>query len=175
MIAFGAFQLAALECDLRSTCLQTLAARPSHALADLLVHQLLPTMSPGPAQHGLLARCAIPVRHDHRVCRALPQDVVPLLPTGNDLSLIPFRWFASALAAVVVFAAVAIARLVEFVATLVTLPVDAHADRLVDAEDVAFHLVPGMGVHLETEPFGELPGTLGVELGPEHSFSLKAS
>lgn len=75
----------------------------------------------------------------------------------------------------IVFANIAVAGLGEFVTALMTLSVDPHADWFVDTENVAFHLIPGIGVHFEAIAFGEVPGAFAIYLGPRDSFSLKAS
>lgn len=175
MIALGTFQLAAEEVDLHPICVEALAARPSHTLANLLVHQLLTSLPSGPAKYGLLSSFRFPVRSDHSVYRMGPLNIVPPLPTGDGLSLVPFRWVATALTANIVFAIIAVAGLGDFVTALMTLSVDPHADWFVDTEDVAFHLIPGIGVHFEAIAFGEVPGAFAIYLGPRDSFSLKAS
>lgn len=71
------------------------------------------------------------------------------------------------------FAAVALARLVESVTALVTTSVDTHANWPVDTKDMAVHLVPGVRVHVEAEAFCELLGSLAVYLCPRNALSFE--
>lgn len=70
-------------------------------------------------------------------------------------------------------AAVALARLVQSVTTLVTTSVYTHTDWSVDAEDMAVHLVPGVRVHIEAETFCKLLSSLAVNLCPRNAFSFE--
>lgn len=79
----------------------------------------------------------------------------------------------SALTASTVFAAVALAGLVQSVTALVTSSVYTHTDWSVDTKDMAVHLVPGMRVHVKTEAFCKLLSSLAVYLCPGNAFPFE--
>lgn len=56
---------------------------------------------------------------------------------------------------------------------LVTTSVYTHTDWSVDTKDMAIHLVPSVGVHVETEAFCKLLSSLAVYLCPRYAFSLE--
>lgn len=185
MVTLGTPQLAPLERDLGPSILKAPAARPPHALAHLLVHKLLPARPPRLAQHdrlllphplpgaGGMHSLAVPVRRNHGIGRALPYDSLTRLPARQLLGFIAPRRQPGAPPAGLVPTAVAGAGLVDLAAALVALPVDAHAHRLLHADHVAFGLVPGLRVHLEAVALREVPGALGVELGPGDPFPFE--
>lgn len=79
----------------------------------------------------------------------------------------------SALTASTVFAAVALAGLVQSMTALVTGSVYTHTDWSVDTKDMAVHLVPSMRVHIKTKAFCKLLGSLAVYLCPRDAFSFE--
>lgn len=67
----------------------------------------------------------------------------------------------------------ALASFTEVAVALVTLSVDAHACRFVDAENMSFHLVALTRVHLEqTQGFGELLKAVIVDLRSRYLLSF---
>lgn len=173
MVALWTAQLPTLEGSLQSIEFEALATGPPDALPDLLVHQFLTTRFPRPPENDPLAGVEVPVRHDHCICRAFSQDLVPSLSTGQLLCLRSLGRVVTALAASAVVAAVTLARLVQSVTALVTASVNTHTDWSVDTKDMAVHLVPGMRIHVEAKAFCKLLGSLTVYLCPGNAFSFE--
>lgn len=173
MVALWTAQLPTLKGSLQPIEFEALTTGPPDALADLLVHQFLPTRLPGSPENDPLAGIKVPVRHNHCVCRAFTQDLVPVLSAGQLLCFRTLGRVVTALAASAVLAAVALARWVESVTALVTTAVYTHTNWSVDTQDMAVHLVPGMGIHVETEAFCKLLSSLVVYLCPGYAFSFE--
>lgn len=144
MITSRTLPLAAGKQHRRSIGLQTLATRPPHPLANLLINQLLPARLPRPPQHDLLPRVQVPIRHDDGILLVLHEHRGPSLPRRDLLGLGPLLRVALALLAEVVPALGALLGGAEEYVALVALAVHAHADRLLDAQHVALkRVVPG--------------------------------
>lgn len=173
MVALWTAQLPALEGSLQSVEFEALTTGPPDALPNLLVHQFLTTRLPRPPEHDFLGGVEVPVRYNHRICRAFSQNLVSVLSTGKLLRLRSLGRVVTALVANGVFAAVALARLVQSVTTLMTTSVYTHTDWSVDAKDMAVHLVPGVRVHIEAKTFCKLLGSLTVYLCPGNAFSFE--
>lgn len=151
MVALWTAQLPTLEGSLQSIDFEALTTGPPDALPNLLVNQFLTTWFSRPSQHDLVVGVEVPVRYNHCICRAFSENLVLLLSTGQLLCLRSLGRVISALAASNVFAAVALAGLVQSVTALVTTSVYTHTDWSVDTKDMAVHLVPGMRIHVKAE------------------------
>jgi len=136
-----------------------LATIPPNPLARLLMHQVLTSLLARAGQDHLLLR-EVPVRDDGLVLGALLEQGGPLPAALLPLGLGALGRAALALLAARVLAARALLGEAEGVAALVALAVDAHADRLLDAQGVALGRVPLARLDLQAVALAELLGPL---------------
>lgn len=130
----------------------TLATIPTHALALLLVDQILASCFAGLDQWSLLRRVHVPIHSQRWVIGPLLEKSSALRAACGQLGLSTLRWVAWAVAAASVLAIDTLLGRAEGVLTFVACAVDTHADRLLNTQSITFGRVPLIRLDVEPEP-----------------------
>ena len=154
--------------------LRALAARSSDSLSGFLINQVLATCLGRPPEDNLLRR-RIVINGDGRVLGALLEDGRPSLAARNLLGFSPLGRVARALLAADVLAirVGTLPRRSEGGIAVVTDPVNAHADWLLNSQSLALGRMPFTWLNLQAVPLGQLPCPLLMNLEPRDLLSLK--